>query len=168
MFALTTCKPWVESVLLWKVNMTMQLVSWHLVFVVCGFVLNPLRAFLYSMVMIVAVVCFIVFVAIIIKFICTVICNGNATSDNLAVNNTFHCVDLVVMLSLTMLLICAYAYIVFVLHISITVSNQTVDEIIKSIIPNAFLIINAWLLPKMFLDPKKILKYIKKNGRYQK
>ena len=37
-----------EATFLWIVSMTMQFVPWHLVLVVCGLILNPLRAFLYS------------------------------------------------------------------------------------------------------------------------
>ena len=36
-------------------TMTMQLLSWHLVFVLYGLILNPLRAFLYSVAIIIAV-----------------------------------------------------------------------------------------------------------------
>ena len=160
---LTTFKLWKEVILLWIVNMTAQLVSWHLVFVICGFILNPLRALLYSMVIIVTMVCLVVLVAIIIKLVCTVTCRGNQTLDNRSVDNSSHCIDVVIMFSLIMLLICAFAYIVFIFQISITINNQTIEDVTQSIVPSVFLIIIAWLLPKLYLDPNTLLKYITKN-----
>ena len=151
---LTKCKyKWVEIMLLWFFTTTMQLLSWHLVFVVCGFILNPLRALLYCTIIIVSVVCCVVLVAIIIKLLC------------ILKNRTLN-IDMAAMFSLILLLACAYAYIVFVFQISITVNKQTVEGIAKSIIPYAFMTIIAWLLPKMFLDPEKLFKYIKKNGAF--
>ena len=162
---LTTFKLWKEGALLWIVNMTAQLVSWNLVFVVCGFILNPLRALLYSMVIIVTVVCLVVLVAIILKFICITTCcsRGNQTLDNHSVDNSPHCTDVAIMFSLIMLLICAFAYIVFIFQISITINNQTIEDVTQSIAPSVFLIIIAWLLPKLYLDPNTLLKYITKN-----
>ena len=164
---LTNFKPSKEGLLLWIVNMTMQLLSWHLVFVVCGFALHPLRAYLYTMVIIVTAVCLLILVAIIIKLICTINCNKNHTMidhSNASGNNLPHGVDTIIMLSLIMLLICAFAYIVFIFQISITINNQTIADITQSIIPSVFLMIIAWLLPKLYLDPKILLKYIKKDG----
>ena len=158
---LTPFKRRKEAFLLWIVNMTAQLVSWHLVFVVCGFILNPLRAFLYSMIIIVAIVYLVVFGATVIKFVCS--CKRNATLDD-SVNTLVNKYDIAVIFSLTMLLLCAFSYVVFIFQISITINNQTVEGILKSIIPNLFLMVIAWLLPKVYLDPNTILKYIKKNG----
>ena len=163
---LTTFKPWKETLFLWIVNMTAQLVSWHLVFVICGFILNPLRALLYCMIIIVTIICLVVLVAVIIKLICTVYvtCRGNQTLDDRSVDNSSHCIDVVIMFSLIMLLLCAFAYIVFLFQVSITINNQTIEDITQSIIPSVFLIIIAWLLPKLYLDPKTLLKYITRNG----
>ena len=158
---LTPFKSWKEGILLWIVNMTAQLLSWHVVFVVCGFILNPLRAFLYSMIIIVAVVCLVVFGATVIKFVCS--CKRNATLDD-SVNTLVNKYDIAVIFSLTMLLLCAFSYVVFIFQISITINNQTVEGILKSIIPNLCLIVIAWLLPKVYLDPNTILKYIEKKG----
>ena len=157
---LTSIGPKKEGVLLWIVNMTVQLVSWHLVFVVCGFILNPLRAFLYSMLMIVTIVCLVIFVAIIIKLIYS--CKRNEVSNDFA-NALVNKYDIAVIFSMIMLLLCAFAYIVFIFQISITINNQTVEDILKSIIPNLFLMMIIWLLPKVYLDPNTILKYVRKN-----
>ena len=64
---------WIEGTLLWIACMTVQLLSWHLVFVSGGLILNPLRAFLYSVVIVSAVICFIVLLATVIKMIFIVI-----------------------------------------------------------------------------------------------
>ena len=146
-------KPWIEGIILWAVNMIMQLLSWHLVFVVCGFILNPLRAFLYCMVLILSVICSVILLALIFKFCIRIVWK-----------NSFQRIDTVLMVSLILLLACAYAYIVFIFQISIAINNRTVEEITRSVIPHVFLIALAWLLPKMFLDPKKIWSYLKKNG----
>ena len=45
-------------------TITMQLVSWHLVFVLYGLILNPLRAFLYSVAIIIAVLWCIIFLVL--------------------------------------------------------------------------------------------------------
>ena len=158
---LTTFKVWQEGILLWIVNMTAQFVSWHLVFVVCGFILNPLRAFLYSMLIIVAVVCLAVLVALVIKFVCS--SKRNVTLND-SPNTLVNKYDIAVIFSLTMLLLCAFAYIVFIFQISITINNQTIEDILKSIIPNLFLVMIIWLLPKVYLDRNTILKYLKKNS----
>ena len=164
--------PWLEGIFLWIVSTTMQLLSWHLVFVVYGFILNPLRALLCSLMMIHAVVCCTVFLAVIIKTFCTICttCKRNGTSNdspNGSVNNnTSHCFHIAVMSSIIMLLICGFAYIVFIFHISITVNDLTIEDITKSIIVSAFMMIFTWLLPKIYLDPTTLLKYVKKKGAY--
>ena len=164
--------PWLEGIFLWIVSTTMQLLSWHLVFVVYGFILNPLRALLYSLMLILAVVCCIVFLAVIIKTFCTIYttCKRNGTSNdslNGSVNNnTSHCFHIAVMSSIIMLLICAFGYIVFIYQISITVNNLTIEDITKSTIVSAFVMIFTWLLPKIYLDPTTLLKYVKKKGAY--
>ena len=50
-----TCKCLQKCTVLGIGTMTMQLLSWHLVFVFYGLILNPLRAFLFSVAMIIAV-----------------------------------------------------------------------------------------------------------------
>ena len=98
--------------------------------------------------------------------ICTT-CKRNGTSNdspNGSVNNnTSHCFHIAVMSLIMMLLICAFAYIVFIHQISITVNNLTIEDITKSIIVSAFVMIFTWLLPKIYLDPKTLLKYVKKK-----
>ena len=64
---------WVEGTLLWIVCMTVQLLSWHLVFVSGGLILNPLTASLYCVAIISAVVCFAVLFATVIKMILIII-----------------------------------------------------------------------------------------------
>ena len=161
--------PCLEGIFLWIVSTTMQFLSWHLVFVVYGFILNPLRALLYSLMLILSVVCCIVLLAVIIKIFCTT-CKRNGTSnDSLngsANNNKSHCFHIAVMSSIIMLLICAFGYIVFIYQISITVNNLTIEDITKSIILSAFVMIFTWLLPKIYLDPTTLLKYVKKKGAY--
>ena len=169
---------WLEGILLWIVITTMQLLSWHLVFVFAGFILNPLRAFLHSLFITVAVICWILLLAILIKITVIIIfkckgsknycscCKGCTTwCSYILMGNTYSYMDIIVMISLLMLLICAFAYVVFIFEITISISNQlqTLDELTKSFIPNAFLIMIGWLLPKMFLDPKKMWQYIKKT-----
>jgi len=41
---------WIEGLILWTGCVTIQLLSWHLVFILIGSVYNPLRAFLYCVV----------------------------------------------------------------------------------------------------------------------
>jgi len=72
---------WIESIILWTVCVTIQLLSWHLAFVLVGFILNPLQASLYLAVIVSAVLCFIVLLATVIKtvliliFSCIIITN---------------------------------------------------------------------------------------------
>ena len=163
---------WLEGIFLWIVSTTMQLLSWHLVFVVYGFILNPLRALLCSLTIILAVVCCTVSLAVIIKTFCTIYKtykrNGasNDSPNDSVINNTSHCFHIAVMSSIIMLLICAIAYIVFIYQISITVNDLTIEDITKSIILSAFMMIFTWLLPKIYLDPTTLLKYVKKKGAY--
>ena len=58
---------WIETIILWTGCVTIQLLSWHLAFVLLGFILNPLRASLYCAVIFSAVLCFIVLLATVIK-----------------------------------------------------------------------------------------------------
>ena len=60
---------WIEGTLLWIACMTIQLLSWHLVFVLGGLILNPLRASLYCVVIISGVVCTMVLLATITKIL---------------------------------------------------------------------------------------------------
>ena len=112
------------------------------------------------MLMIVTVVCLVIFVAIIIKFICS--CKRNEASNDFA-NALVNKYDIAVIFSMIMLLLCAFAYIAFIFQISITINNQTVEDVLKSVIPNLFLMMIIWLLPKVYLDPNTILKYVRKN-----
>jgi len=64
---------WIEGTLLWIACMTVQLLSWHLVFVSGGLILNPLRASLYCVIILTAVICFMVLLATVIKMIFIII-----------------------------------------------------------------------------------------------
>ena len=57
-------KIWFKCIVLGAGTMAMQVASWHLVFVLYGLILNPLRAFLYSVAIIIAVLWGIVLLAL--------------------------------------------------------------------------------------------------------
>lgn len=163
----TKLPPWLEGMFLGTITMTVQLSSWHLVFMLCGFVLNPLRAFLYSVVIMVTLICSIVLLSVIMK-ITVILIYRTKVSDKkwfkeyvrrpvvLMEDKKFPYIDIVFMFSLVMLLIYAHAYSVFILQISIGSStNETVEEIARVVIPKLFLIVIAWYLPHLFLKPEE-------------
>ena len=171
---LTTLPCFLEGLLLSIAVATMQLLSWHLVFVFCSFILNPVRAILYSVVMIVSVVCLVVLLAVIMKVIIILIsqtgefkeCFQTGKFKNFAwLEEILHLhptvfmkdkrIDIILMISLIMLLIYAHAYSVFIFQININNSNQILNETIKFIIPKILLMMIAWFLPKLFLNPEK-------------
>ena len=150
--------------------MTVQLASWHLVFMLCGFVFNPLRAFLYSGVVIVTVICSIVLLSVVMK-VTVILMYQTKFSDKhyikwlkdyvrepvvLMEDKKFPYIDIIFMFSLVMLLIYVHAYSVFILQISIgSDTNETVEELAEFVIPKLFLIVIAWYLPHLFLKPEK-------------
>ena len=163
---LTKLPCFVEGLLLSVVTMYMQLLSWQLVFVFCGFILNPLRAFLFCIVIIVAVVCVLVLLAVIMKIVVIIIFQtGEHNRKHLKRimhpptvfmdNEKIPYIDIILMISLIMLLIYAHAYSVFIFQVNINSSNITLEELTKSIIPKVLLIVIAWFLPKLFLKPEK-------------
>ena len=173
-----------EGILLGMFTMTMQLLSWHLVFVFYGFILNPLRAFLYSMAMLVTVVCLIILIAVILKILSLIwryrckIIDMDARRDDTGGESERS--KIIIMFSIVMLLIYTYTYCLFILHINISNNNETLDALMKSLIPKIFLIIitwflynmllnpkkkgKHWLLAKMFMDPMEIWKHKEKTG----
>ena len=168
---LTTLPCFLEGLLLSIATMTIQLLSWHLVFVFCSFVLTPVRAILYCVVIIVTVVCLVVLLAVIMKIIAILIsqtdkfkeCYQTGNFKKCWLDNLLHLhpnvfmnkkkFDIILMMSLVMLLIYAHAYSAFIFQININSSNQKVDEIMKLIIPKVLLLVIVWFLPKLFLNP---------------
>ena len=170
---LTTLPCFLEGLLLSIATATIQLLSWHLVFVFCSFILTPVRAILYSVVIIVTVVCLVVLLAVIMKVIFILIsqtgkfqeCFQTGKFKTSWLEKILHLhptvfmnnkkLDIILMISLIMLLIYAHAYSVFIFQININSNNQVLDEITKFIIPKILLIVIAWFLPKFFLNPEK-------------
>ena len=166
----TKLLPWTEGIFLGMITMTVQLASWHLVFMLCGFVLNPLRAFLYSGVIIVTVICSVVLLSVVMKVTVILIYQTKLSDKHyikwlknytrepvvLMEDKKFPYIDIIFMFSLVMLLIYAHAYSIFILQISIgSDTNETVEELAEFIIPKLFLIVIAWYLPHLFLKPEK-------------
>ena len=152
---------WVEGMLLWMVTMTMQLTSWHLVFVLYGLVLNPLRAFLYCVVIIVTLISCVVGLAVIIKLIVLVNTWFKMHRPTWKKDEKFPFIDIFLMISLVMLLIYIFTYGAFILQTNISSNNQPLDELTKLIIPKLFLLVVVWLSTQLFLTPKNIWKFRK-------
>ena len=144
-----------------------------LAFSCCSFILTPVRAILYCVVIIVTVVCLVVLLAVIMKIIVILIsqtdkfkeCFQTGNFKNRWLEKILHLhpnvfmnkkqFDIILMISLIMLLIYAHAYSAFIFQININSSNKTLDEITKFIIPKVLLLVIAWFLPKLFLNPDK-------------
>ena len=149
-YRLTKLPSRLEGILLGIFTMTMQLLSWHLVFVFYGFILNPLRAFLYSMAILVSVVCLIILLAVVLK-ISSCIWRSRCKNIDLDARRDdtggeSERSKIIIMLSIVMLLIYTYTYCLFILHINISNNNETLDVLTKSLIPKIFLIIITWFL----------------------
>lgn len=161
-----------EGFLLGIVTMAIQLASWHLVFVFYGLILNPLRAFVYSVVAIISVFCLVVISAALFKLghtmwlifkIITPQCKkkckcGEYESDDYEKIFLLF-IDLCIMISLVTLLLFAGAFSIFILHISISSNHPTLNELLKSVIPKILLVVITVVLLKTFLNPKKVKKY---------
>ena len=130
-------------------TMTMQMLSWHLVFVLYGFILNPLRAFLYSTTILIVVACSIILLALVLKVIFCTAC----ADDTCDINGIF------LMLSIPILLIFLCTYCLSILGISISSSNQKVDEITKSLVPKVILIMIAWFIYNVILNSDNRVKF---------
>ena len=122
----------VEAIFLWIIIVTMQLVSWHLVFIFCGLALNFLRALLYTVSMGLSAICAILFLAIIIKITVILVVKCCCSSRCCKKYETkvkshipkFSCKEIAVMLSLFLLLICTFTYSLFIFQVTISVSNN--------------------------------------------
>lgn len=165
---------WVEGMLLWILTMTMQLASWHLVFVLYSINLNPFRALLYCVVIIVTLISCVVGLAVIMKFIAILIFRFIIKSKDvnlmwfkmhcpctLKKDDNFPFIDVTLMFSLVMLLIYIFTYSAFILQTSINSNQLPLYELTKWIIPKLFLLVTAWLSTRLFLTPEKIWKFRK-------
>lgn len=155
---------WIEFILLVLFTLSMQLLSWHLVFVLYGFILVPLRAFLYCAATAITVICFIMLLAMVFQVIYSVCipiyqCIEMFNRCSYTRFNRSGITNIPLMLSLIMLLIYIYTYCVFILHIIISSSNQTVEELTKLVIPKVLLLMTIWLLYTMLWNPEKGGKY---------
>lgn len=158
-----------EGFLLGIVTMAIQLVSWHLVFVFYGLILNPLRAFVYSVVTVISIFCLVIIPAALFKLMWLIFkiitpqckrkckCGGYDCKDCEKICLLF--IDLCIMISLVMLLLFAGAFSIFILHISISSNHPTLNELLKSVIPKILLVVITVVLLKIFLNPKTVKKY---------
>ena len=137
---------------------------------VVWFHFKSLRAFLYSVVVIVSVICSVILLSVVMKVTVILIYQTKFPEKHTVVwlkeyvrrpvvlmnNENFPYIDIVFMFSLVMLVIYAHAYSVFILQINITSgTNETVEELTKVIVLKLFLIVIAWYLPKLFLKPEE-------------
>ena len=136
----------VEFMVLEIFTMAMQMLSWHLVFVFYGFILNPLRAFLYSTTIIIVVACSIIVLALVLKAVFKYICMPRNTAN---AADTANVNGIILMWAVPIFLTFMCTYCLSILGISISSSNGKIDEITKSVIPKAILIVTAWFIYHM-------------------
>ena len=143
---------WLQSFALWVVFATVLMISWHAVFIMLGFILNPFRALILTLVYTIGTVCAVVLFSVIFSF-CHLI------YQCLKVKKCHLCFAIVYLLLMMAILAFIISYISFMFRINIggdsMVGAGSLTEWINHILPPIFLLTLTWFLKKLLKLPNK-------------
>ena len=143
---------WLQSFALWVVFATVLMLSWHAVFIMLGFILNPFRALILTLVYTVGTVCAVVLFSVIFSF-CRLI------FQCLKVKKCHMYFAVVYLLLMVAILAFIISYISFMFRIKIggdtMLGAGSITEWINHILPPIFLLTLTWFLKNLLKLPNK-------------
>ena len=146
---------WLQSFALWVVFTAALLLSWHAVFLMLGFILNPYRTLLLTAVYAIGTMCMVVFFSVIFSLIRLIYacCRMRKCRCYFAV------IYFLLMIAVLTFII---SYISFLFRINIGGDNKTgadsVTEWTNNLLPPLFLLTLTWILKKLIRLPDKLNK----------
>ena len=146
---------WLQSFALWIVFTAALLLSWHAVFIMLGFILNPFRTILLTAVYAIGTVCMVVFFSVIFSFVRVIY----ACCRMRKCRGYFAIIYFLLMIAILTFII---SYISFLIRINIGGDNKTgadsVTEWANHLLPPLFLLTLTWILKKLIKLPDKLNK----------
>ena len=145
---------WLHSFALWVVFTTILMLSWHAVFIMLGFILNPFRAVVLTLVYTIGSICAVVFFSVIFSFCRLMYQCFKVKKCHLY----FAIVYLLLMMAILTFII---SYISFMFRINIGESKTgaySLTEWINRLLPPVFLLTLTWFLKKLLKLPNKFNK----------
>ena len=146
---------WLQCISLWIVFTTALMLSWHLVFIMLGFILNPFRALILTLIFTTGIICNVLLLSIIFSFCQLIYQCFKAKKYHVY----FALVYFIVMIAIVIFII---SYISFMFRINIgdesIVGTGSLTDWINHILPPLFLLILIWLLQKLLKLPSKFNK----------
>ena len=143
---------WLQTCALWVVLTTVLMLSWHAVFIMLGFILNPFRALILTIIYATGTICVIIMFSVIFSF-CQLIFKCIRAKKFYPF---FAAIYLFLMVSILTFII---SYISFMFRINIggegTSEANSLIEWANNLLPPLFLIILTWFLRKLLEIPKK-------------
>ena len=146
---------WLQAFALWIVFMTVLLLSWHAVFIMLGFILNPFRALILTVIYTIGTICAVIMFTVVFSS-CQLIyqyVRAKKTRVYLAA------IYLLLMISILTFII---SYISFMFRINVGSDNvlgsSSLIEWANSLLPPLFLVTLTWFLRKLLKLPNKLNK----------
>ena len=141
---------WLQSFALWIVFTAVLMLSWHAVFIMLGFILNPFRALILTLIYTIGTVCAVVMFSVIFSF-CRLL------YQCLKVKKCHAYFAVVYFLLMIAVLTFIISYISFMFRINIsgdsTLGTSSVIEWVNHLLPPLFLLTLTWLLKKLLKLP---------------
>ena len=146
---------WLQSFALWVVFATVLMLSWHAVFIMLGFILNPFRALILTIIYATGTVCAVIMFSVLFSFSQLIYQCVRAKKFRIY----FAAIYFLLMVSILTFII---SYISFMFRINIggdsTLASGSLIEWANNLLPPIFLLTLTWFLRKLLKLPNKLKK----------
>ena len=146
---------WLQGFALWIVLMTALMLSWHAVFIMLGFILNPFRALILTVIYAIGVICAVIMFTVMFSFCQLIYQYIRARKSRVYLAAIY----LLLMISILTFII---SYISFMFRINIGSENalgsSSLIEWANNLLPPLFLLVLTWFLRKLMRLPNKLNK----------
>ena len=146
---------WLQSFALWAVFTAVLMLSWHAVFIMLGFILNPFRALVLTLVYTIGTICAVVLFSVIFSF-CRLM------YQCLKVKRCHVYFAVVYLLLIVAILTFIISYISFMFRINIGGESMagaySLTQWANNLLPPLFLLTLTWFLKKLLKLPNKFNK----------
>ena len=145
---------WLHSFALWIVFTTVLMLSWHAVFIMLGFILNPFRALILTLIYTIGTVCAVVLFSVLFSF-CRLL------YQCVRIKKCRFYFAVVYFLLMIAILTFIISYISFMFRINVagdSMGASSITEWINHLLPPLFLLTLTWFLKKLLKLPNKFNK----------
>ena len=146
---------WLQSIALWVVFTSVLMLSWHAVFIMLGFILNPFRALILTIIYATGTVCAVIMFSVMFSFCQLIYQCVRAKKFHIY----FTAIYLLLMIAILTFII---SYISFMFRINIggesTLATGSLVEWTNNLLPPLFLLTLTWFLRKLLKLPNKMKK----------